>query len=304
MTKVNNATNSNMHKARNEKNDEFYTMLGDIEKEMKHYRDQFKDKVVYCNCDKEGSSRFVEYFSKNFEFLGLKKLITSHYEPNGKSFKTETFKMGEMVKTDLEGNGDFRSQECIELLIVSDIVVSNPPFSLFREYIQTLVDYDKKFLIVGNYNAVTYKETFKLIKEEKLWIGVNFLKEFLEPSGNIKKFGNISWFTNMVHTKRNEKIIMFKEYNEADYQKYENFNAIEVGKVKDIPFDYEGVMGVPITFLCKYNPLQFVILGAEIFQLIETSKGVLEKPTHKLEGVNRKVFKRIWIKNRNPQKAL
>lgn len=267
--------NSNLRKAAKEKNDEFYTLLEDIEKEVKHYRKQFKGKVVYCNCDDPEWSNFYKYFSINFDYLGLKKVVSTHYEQDGSSsYKLELLKQGEVVRTELKGNGDFRSEECIEILKESDIVVSNPPFSLFREYVSQLMEYDKKFLIVGNNNAITYKETFGFIKENKLWQGVNPRgMDFILPNGE-KKNVNANWWTNMENEKRNGEIILVKQYkgNELEYPKYDNYNAIEISKVKDIPLDYDGYMGVPITFMDKYNPNQFKILG--IMNTGEENKGI------------------------------
>jgi hypothetical protein len=198
--------NSNLHTAKKLKNDEFYTQLTDIENELKYYRQYFKDKVVYCNCDDARESNFFKFFSLNFEFLGLKKLITTGYKENGKGVVLiyEGDKNGnrmpdleEIEIKELQGNGDFRSEECLEFLKESDIVVTNPPFSLFREYVTQLMEYGKQFLIIGSQNAITYKEIFPLIKDDKMWLGVNSVKEFIQPNGEIKKFGNICWFTNL-----------------------------------------------------------------------------------------------------------
>lgn len=270
MNNVSKSSNSNLSKAKKEKNDEFYTQLTDIEKELRHYKQHFKDKVVYCNCDDPEWSNFWIYFSRNFEHLGLKKLISTHFEKDKPSYKLEIQRdinkdnkvdHLDTIKTVLRQNGDFRSDECIELLKAADIVITNPPFSLFRQYIEVLEEHNKKYLIVGNMNAITYKETFKLIKDNKLWLGINNLKEFKGSDGVIKKFGNINWYTNLTHKKRNEEIILYKKYNEIDYIKYENYEAIEVSKVVNIPESYYGVMGVPITFLEKFNPEQFKIIG-------------------------------------------
>jgi len=227
--------NLNLNNAKRKKNDEFYTQLFDIENELKHYKHYFKNKVVYCNCDKSSKSNFYKYFMNNFKELQLKRLITSC--------------------------SDFRSKECIELLKQSDIVVTNPPFSLFREYVTQLYKYNKKFIIIGSMNAITYKEIFKLIKDNKLWFGHNWVKEFKQPDGTIKTFGNICWFTNLETSKRQEDLILYKKYNPKDYPKYDNYNVINVNRTKNIPMDYNGVMGVPISFLDKYNPDQFEIVG-------------------------------------------
>lgn len=277
--------NNNLHKAKKEKNDEFYTHIDDINAELARYdKSLFKGKTVFCNCDDPRGSKFFAHFSSLFEVYGLKKLITTHYDNNG----TGTYKLeidrdingdgridqDDAVETPINGTGDFRSPESIELLKEADIVVSNPPFSLFREYIAQLVEHGKQFLILGNNNAVTYKEIFPLIKDNKMWLGVNSNKtmEFRLPSHYEKwsriengvKFGNvpaISWFTNLPHSKRNEAIYLYKEYNATDYPSYNNYDAINVDKVDDIPCDYDGYMGVPITFLTKYNPEQFEIIA-------------------------------------------
>ena len=287
--------NSNLHTARSDKKDEFYTQLTDIEKELKHYKKHFKNKTVYCNCDDPRSSNFFHYFSYNFKYLGLKKLIATCY----KSKDMNTFSRNDSAKSvcleykgngsipdpkkikvkHLKGDGDFRSQECIDLLKQSDIVVTNPPFSLFREFVAQLVAYKKKFLIIGNMNASTYKEVFKLIKENKLWIGPSIHsgdREFGVPDyyplmaagirvdENGKKYirvKGVRWYTNLSFTKRHEELILCEKYSSKQYPKYDNYCAININKVADIPIDYRGEMGVPITFLDKYNPDQFEIVG-------------------------------------------
>lgn len=276
--------NNNLHNAKRAKNDEFYTRLEDIEKEMCHYREHFRGKVIYCNCDDPKESNFFKFFSLQFEFLGLKKLISTGYKENGHGVayiyegdKNENNLPddSEIRTYELQGNGDFRSEECIEFLKEADIVVTNPPFSLFREYVAQLVEYGKEFLIVGNSNAITYKEIFPLIKENKLWLGINPVKEFITPLTEIEnektqyikegkvyqKFGNICWFTNMGHPKRNRPLDLTQRYDPRYYPKYDNYDAIECSKVMDIPRDYDGVIGVPITFLDKYCPTQFRIVG-------------------------------------------
>lgn len=262
--------NSNLHQAKRAKNDEFYTQLTDIEKEMIHYRPHFKGKVIFCNCDDARESNFFKYFANNFELLGIKKLITTGYKENGHGvvLEYEGDKNGNLIVDpseikvrELKGNGDFRSDECIEYLRQSDIVVTNPPFSLFREYMALLLGYGKEFIVIGNQNAITYKEIFPHIKENKLWLGNNYVKEFRQPDGEIKKFGNILWYTNIPHRKRNLPLDFYKTYNDKDFPKYDNYDAIEVSKVCDIPMDYYGVMGVPITFLDKYCPAQFEIVA-------------------------------------------
>lgn len=260
------SANANLHKAKDAKNDEFYTQLTDIAKELMHYKAHFKDKIVLCNCDDPTWSAFWKYFHLNFAELGLKKLISTHYNREEATYKMEytggddnNIEAG--VKTPLDGNGDFRNKECLDLLDECDIVCSNPPFSLFRGYVAALMEHEKKFLIIGNKNAITYKEFFPLLRNNEVWIGCNNVKEFLQPDGSIKKFGNIGWFTNLDVAKRHEKLILWKHYTPEEYQKYDNFDAINVNKVSEIPCDYDGVMGVPITFLDKYNPEQFEIVA-------------------------------------------
>lgn len=268
------ATNTNLHNAKRVKNDEFYTRFEDIEAEVMKYRKQFRDKVVYLPCDDpaEKKSEFWSFFVANFESFGLKKLIATHYEENGQAYKIWIDRDndlnhdgwiddGDAIQEDLVGNGDFRSPECIEILKECDIVCTNPPFSLFREFVNVIMTHGKQCLIIGNQNAFTYAEIFELIKNNKLWTGYNMVKEFNQPDGSIKKFGNVCWFTNMKTSKRDEEQVLTKTYNPIDYPTYENYNAIEVGKVVNIPKDYDGVMGVPITFIDKYNPNQFIIIG-------------------------------------------
>ncbi|GHT13685.1 putative adenine-specific methylase [Bacteroidia bacterium] len=300
--------NENLHKANKAKNDEFYTQLSDIEKELSHYKEQFKNKVVLCNCDDPRVSNFFHYFSYNFESLGLKRLIATCYKnQDAELFSTHKSdkaiyleytgdKNGNRVPDPeeigikhLNGDGDFRSSECIKLLEQADIVVTNPPFSLFREYVAQLVEYDKRFLILGNDNCRTYKEVFKLIKENKLWCGYNHVKEFKKPDGSIQKFGNVSWYTNLDVANRHEDLILYKTYNPQEYPKYDNYDAINVDKTADIPMDYAEIMGVPITFLDKYNPEQFEIIGNEYDLEIEKGRGYVK---------GKRLYSRIFIKNK------
>ena len=293
--------NTSLHKARDAKTDEFYTQMEDIAKELKHYEGHFKDKVVYCNCDDPYESNFFKFFALKFQSLGIKKLIAtcfagspisntelSLFDEESEENKTtksphkiEITEIPDMNQdgavdltdvemllasdrnhlTRLKGDGDFRSKECIELLKQADIVVTNPPFSLFREYVSQLIEYDKKFLIIGNDNCRAYKEIFKLIQENKLWCGFNHVKEFIKQDKSKQQFGNVSWYTNLENNKRNLEIELYKKYTHEEYPKYDNYDAIEVNKISDIPFDYDGVMGVPITFLDRYNPKQFEIIG-------------------------------------------
>ena len=256
------SNNSNLHRAKKAKNDEFYTQLSDIENELRHYRDHFKGKVVYCNCDDPMRSNFVKYFQINFVVLGLKKLIATGYKKNSRGIKLvyDSNRKDANVE-ELEGNGDFRSEECVKLLDEADVVVTNPPFSLFREYVAQLVGYGKKFLIIGNMNALKYKEIFPLIKANKIWIGVNWVKSFTEPDGKVVKMGNVVWFTNLDVKKRHEFLTLTEKYDKVKYPKFDNYDAIEVGKYTDIPKDYAGVIGVPISYLMHHNPEQFEIVG-------------------------------------------
>ena len=264
--------NVSLSNAKRAKNDEFYTQLSDIENELKHYKSHFAGKVVYCNCDDARKSNFFRFFQKKFNDYGLKKLITTSYNENGHGsvlvYEGDTNGNGklddnEVKVSELKGNGDFRSEECIELLKEADIVVTNPPFSLFREFIATLVHYDKKFLVIGNKNAITYKEIFPLIKENKLWLGYYCPNEFRLPNGDTTKKVNglCRWFTNLDIKKRHEDLILYKKYTAEEFPKYDNYDAIEVSKTSDIPMDYDGIIGVPITFLDKFNPSQFEIVG-------------------------------------------
>lgn len=282
--------------AKKVKEDEFYTQLGDIERELRHYKKHFKGKVVYCNCDDPRISNFFHYFSYNFEKLGLKSLIATCYKSQNADLfsqndseqaiylEYEGDKDGNNVPDPeeigiepLKGDGDFRSAEAIELLERSDIVVTNPPFSLFREYVAQLMEYEKKFLIVGNQNAISYKEVFPLLKGGKMWLGHNNgdmkfkVPDYYEPRATRfwvdengqkwRSMGNACWFTNLDISKRHDDLILYKKYDPVDYPSYDNYDAIAVAKTADIPVDYDGVMGVPLTFLDKHNPDQFEIVG-------------------------------------------
>lgn len=303
--------NKNLNKAKEAKKDEFYTQLEDINNELRHYREHFRGKTVLCNCDDPRVSNFFKYFAYNFEFLGLKKLIATCYKSQDVNLFSEGAseqavylvyegdKKGNNIPDDdeievlpLKGDGDFRSAECIEFLKEADIVVTNPPFSLFREYVAQLVKYDKKFLIIGNVNAVTYKEVFPLIMNNQIWFGASIHsgdRKFLVPDNyelnaagcGIDESGRkyirvkgVRWFTNLDYKERHEDIILYKQYNPDEYPSYINCDAIEVSKTSEIPLDYDGKMGVPITFLDKYNPEQFEILGksSDIADMIEIRK--------------------------------
>ena len=285
--------NKLLNTAKTAKKDEFYTQLSDIENELRHYRPHFKGKTVLCNCDDPRVSNFFKYFALNFEILGLKRLIATCYknnEPDLFSMNTceqavyiiyEGDKNGnkipdpsEMEVLPLQGDGDFRSAECIELLKQADIVCTNPPFSLFREYIAQLIKYNKKFLIIGNQNAIHYREIFPLFKNNQIWLGygfhrncAHFISRYQDTAtdadhrdGMIRVSG-VTWFTNIEIQKRHEEIILYKTYNPVDYPHYDNFDAINVDKTQDIPVDYDGVIGVPMTFMYKYCPDQFDIVG-------------------------------------------
>lgn len=278
--------NRNLNQAKEAKKDEFYTQLEDINNELRHYRDHFRGKTVLCNCDDPRVSNFFTYFAYNFEKLGLKRLITTCYKnqdvdlfSQNKSEQAvyliyEGDRNGnhlpdpaEIGIRPLKGDGDFRSAECIELLKEADIVVTNPPFSLFREYVAQLIQYDKKFIIIGHQNALTYKEFFPLIQQNKVWLGYgfkggagHFISQYKDTAtagdhreGMIRVSG-VTWFTNLEIKKRHEELILYKQYNPEEYPKYVNYDAIEVSKTEWIPYDYNGLMGVPITFLDKYNP--------------------------------------------------
>ncbi len=270
----------NLKRAKNAKNDEFYTTYEDIKKELSNYAKYFKGKVIYCNCDDHNGiglgtpkSNFLKYLADNFEAFKIKKVIATHYEKDKKNssmYILDKDNTGDKIacfeditEIPLKGNGDFRSEECIALLKQADIVITNPPFSLFREYVAQLIQYNKKFLIIGNDNCRTYKEIFPLIKENKFWCGLHHVKQFYKPDGLVKNFGNVSWYTNLENSRRIEVINTGKKYYgyEEMYPKYDNYDAINVDKVSDIPMDYIGAMGVPITFLDKYNPKQFNIIG-------------------------------------------
>ena len=308
------SVNQRLHQAKSARKDEFYTQLNDIQLELKHYKNEFRGKVVFCNCDDPYESNFFKYFALNFNSLGLKKLIATCYDPSPiagiqlnlfeetiiekrekKAYKIEIeeitdengdgsidlsdveylLRNNKNVLTQLNGDGDFRSNECIELLKQSDIIVTNPPFSLFKEFIAVLNEYKKSFIIIGNTNALKYKECFQLFMDNKMRTGYTHFNTgmFFQVPDAYEKFHHIEdgkkiarvstscWFTNLPVRKHNENIILYKGYNPEDYPKYDNYDAINVNTYTDIPFDYNGIMGVPITFLDKYNPNQFEIVG-------------------------------------------
>ena len=320
--------NKNLNAAKSAKKDEFYTQLVDIENELRHYREHFRGKTVLCNCDDPRVSNFFHYFSYNFEQLGLKKLITTCYknqerdlfsqhdseraiwlEYTGDHNGNRIPDPEEIGINYLQGDGDFRSKECIELLKQADIVVTNPPFSLFREYVAQLIKYNKKFVIVGSFNAIHYKEIFPLIKNNNLWLGYGFkagnayfripdnsshdyVDGVFDPSTSLVKFRNCTWYTNLDIQKRHEDLILYKNYSADEYPKYDNYDAINVDKTSEIPLDYDGIMGVPITFLDKYNPEQFEIIG--------TSTADMPKGAPYVKG--KRIYERILIRRRqNPK---
>lgn len=349
--------NSSLRAASGAKEDEFYTQLTDVENELRYYRKHFKGKTVFCNCDDPFESNFFKYFVLNFNRLGLKKLIATCYatspianqqlslfdvlggdEANkNKPYKAvvtkiydatgdggidmldvaELFKMGENELTELKGDGDFRSDECLELLEEADIVVTNPPFSLFREYVAILMEYKKEFLIIGSQNALTYKEIFPLLMTNKMWLGYKVgdmaftVPDYYEPretrywedeeGQKWRSMGNICWFTNLDIKKRHENMILVRKYNQEDYPKYDNYDAINIDRVVNIPYDYEGLMGVPITFMDKYNPEQFDIIDGigrySILNNEETKKA--GKYLSMIDG-KAKYFRYI-IRNKHPE---
>lgn len=277
--------NTSLHSAKKRKFDEFYTQISDVENEMKHYRDHFRGKTVYLNCDDPSFSAFWQHFSLKFDDYGLKRLISTHYSKDGPpSYMQEMNSMAELydpVIKPLEGDGDFRSPEAVALLKQADIVVTNPMFSLLREYFAQLMEYEKDFIVMANQNAITYKEHFPLFRDNKMWLGVTggnmafkVPADHVPPNAQSKRFwiddtgqkwrslGNILWFTNLEHDRRFEWLDFHKKYSEEEYVRYENYDAINIDRVTDIPNDYDGVMGVPITFLTKHNPEQFEIVSA------------------------------------------
>ena len=331
-------SNTGLRKAAKAKRDEFYTQLTDIENELRHYKPHFKGRTVYCNCDDPRVSNFFHYFSHNFAHLGLKRLITTCYKNQQPDIfsqhdceraimlECDGFRDGDVTPRaedigikELDGDGDFRSQECIDILKQADIVVTNPPFSLFRKYVAQLMEHGKGFLVIGNMNATIYKEIFPLIKDNRMWLGPSI-------TGGDRKFGvpdhyplsaatsgidengqrfvrvkGVRWFTNLDHDKRHEELILYKDYTREDYPKYDNYDAINVDKTAEIPMDYAGAMGVPLTFLDKHNPDQFEVLG--IMNTGEENRGIRYEGTPHgrplVNGVEKYI--RILIRNRKPE---
>lgn len=351
--------NKNLNAAKVAKKDEFYTQLSDIERELKHYWQHFRGKVVLCNCDDPYESNFFKYFALRFNQLGLKKLICTCYngspvtgnelaihfdgfdddEPKKIAYKVEITEVKDengdgavdlsdvqyLLKNDKNvlsvlKTGDFRSQECIELLKEADIVVTNPPFSLFREYIGQLMEYQKKFLIIGHQNAIHYKEVFPLIKDNLVWLGYGFkgaAGHFFSPYEDVATAGDhkenmirvsgVTWFTNLEIPKRHEILDLVCRYSPDEYPKYDNFEGIDVGKTVDIPFDYDGVMGVPDTMLYSFNPEQFEIIGlgngdlAKQIGITKNYRGRTDLAFTK-DGKHKCPYSRILIRNKHPQK--
>lgn len=354
--------NASLNKANIAKQDEFYTQLTDIEKELRHYRKHFQGKTVLCNCDDPYESNFFKYFALNFNRLGLKKLIATCYagspianrqlslfdvsgergdaymavvtqvrDTNGDGGVdmvdvAELFRARENVLKKLKGNGDFRSPECIKLLEEADLVVTNPPFSLFREYMATLMEHKKKFIIIGNQNAISYQEVFPHLKQNEIWLGYNNgdmafrVPDYFEPretrywqdeaGQKWRSLGNIAWFTNLDIKKRHEELILVKRYDPEQYLKYVNYDAIEISKISDIPCDFDGEMGVPITFLDKYNPEQFEIVGISRELVRTVSEDVRMNGAYPQVGrfyLNvgtakyKKVYERLVIRIRHPE---
>jgi len=355
--------NKNLNAAKTAKKDEFYTQMGDIERELQHYWQHFADKVVLCNCDDPYESNFFKYFALNFNQLGLKKLICTCFdgspvqgnellldfgdfsdEPKKIAYKVEITEVRDLngdgavdladvqylLKNDknaislLKQHGDFRSAECIELLKQADIVVTNPPFSLFREYIGQLMQYEKKFVIIGHQNAITYKEVFPLLQSNQVWLGYGFkgaAAHFTSPYDDIATAGDhkkdmirvsgVNWFTNLEIPKRNEDLDLIRNYSSEEYPAFDNYNAINVGRTQDIPCDYPGIMGVPITFLDKYNPNQFeIVWQASGNTRASAPSDVLKEVGYKAHPEDRggcgvikgkRQYSRILIRNKHPQ---
>ena len=329
------SNNSNLHKAKKARNDEFYTMLSDIENELMHYREHFKDKVVYCNCDAARESNFFRYFSMNFEFLGLKKLIATGYKKNGQGVKlvydgdrngNRTVDDEEVQVTELEGDGDFRSEECVKLLDDADSVVTNPPFSIIDEYLDQLVKHGKKFLFIAPITMLMREDAFNLVQQNKMWFGFGTDSWYQVPNDfddrpgvkieNGKKFFKVKtrWFTNLDHEKRHEELVCVEKYSPEKYPAYANYpNAVEVGKIANIPVDYYGEMGVAITILDKFNPDQFEIVGGSRWLATKMADMGWPKDSYVPGGVAfyldestptkrryRRLFGRVVIKRRKP----
>ena len=348
--------NKNLNAAKTAKKDEFYTQMSDIERELQHYWQHFRGKTILCNCDDPYESNFFKYFALRFNQLGLKKLICTCYngspvqgdelmidwgdftqEPKKLAYKVEITEVRDMngdgavdlsdVQYLLQNDknvlsilktGDFRDPECIELLKQADVVVTNPPFSLFREYIAQLIEYEKKFLIIGNMNALHYKEIFPFLKTNRIWLGFTSPKEFIVPDDfekdnviiknnrRVALFGNIIWFTNLDHQKRHEEFDLVCRYTPEDYPHYDNYDAIDVGELASIPCDWTGVMGVPDSILGNFNPDQFEIIGLGSGNLAKEA-GVTKNYrgrtdlAYTINGKSKCPYSRILIRNKHPK---
>ena len=300
--KVEKTLNINLHRAKKVKNDEFYTLYSDIEKEIKHYKEHLEDKIVLFNCNDYEDNNFWKYFYCNFKELKLKKIVSIRFMKNTSSYMLE-FDGKETKRTELLEDGDFRNSESIEILKKSDVVITNPPFSLFKEYINQLVEYDKKFLIIGNFNSILYKNVFELIKNNKVWLGVGTRSmNFLQQDGR-KKNVNACWLTNLKHEKRERELVLTKKFydDETAYKKYDNYEIIEVSKVGDIPIDYNKPMGVPINFLENYNPEQFEIIGCS-YAFGEPVGYHKEGKRFRVSIEGKEIYKRFFIQKKNPTK--
>lgn len=286
--------NKNLNKARKQRNDVFYTRYEDVEKEVEHYWENLRGKVVYCNCDDYRWSNFVKYFEDNFHDIGLKALVATNYDIGEGAYHYHWEGEGEPSVKLLEGDGGYDSTECLEILRSVDVVVTNPPFSLFREYINCLIEEGKEFLVIGSLNAITYKNIFPLIREERLALGHKYVKVF-ETEGGEKNFGNVLWYTTLP-TKSKPPLVLTKKYfgNEDQYPKYDNYDAIEVGRVANIPKDYYGVMGVPVNYLGNHNK--------DLFKIVGSNRGRGQCPDGyfgRSSYINGKeTFKRIFIQRR------
>jgi len=285
------ASNNNLNNAKKARNDEFYTQFYDIENELKHYWSQLRGKIVYCNCDNPALSQFWKYFDIHFDDIGIMAVISTYYTGSGHSSKLEIRRhpqTGEKqgpVRTDLKENGDFRSTECIQILQEADVVVTNPPFSLFKEYVTMLVQYGKQFVIIGNMNIASSRVVFNLIMNNQIWLGNSCPKRFIMPDGNVKAFGNIVWYTNMDILKRHRPIQLVCNFDPLRHLKYDNYDAINVDRLSEIPQDYFGIMGVPLTFLTQQCPDQFELLGiGSSKQFFTPTKYYIYPVRHNIDG--------------------
>ena len=293
--------NKKLNNAIKNKNDEFYTLLKDIEKELEIHKVFFKNKIIYCNCDNPKFSNFFKYFFDNFESLQLKELIVSYKEEEQGFYLIYNRSNKELKLKKLKENGDFRSDECIDLLKKSDIVITNPPFSLFKDFVNLLLKEKKYFLIIGNSNALSFKKILENIKANKIRLGINCVRWFFLPNGDLCEGARSFWYTNLDIKQKYQRLDVSKPYSTTEYLEYDNYKAIEISKTKDIPYDFEGIMGVPITFLSKYNPEQFEIIGAD-YQVKDGELSYIanKKWKGKLDRAylnGKRLYSRIFIKN-------